>query len=102
MISKCVFSPRLPGGGGGGLVTTPPNRFFSGSTKTQNKATLGIKVISFTSFAVILMKKLPSDGSRVSRQSPKVGGGVVATSKYFKSPFRKISTWYGAETYRTC
>ena len=33
----------------------------------------------------------------VSRQSSK-----VATSKYFKSPFWKISAWYGAKTFRTC
>ena len=37
----------------------------------------------------------------MSRQSSKVRG-VVATSKYFKSPFWKISAWYGATTFRTC
>ena len=37
----------------------------------------------------------------VSRQSSKVRG-VVTTSKYFKSPFWKISAWYGARTFRTC
>ena len=28
--------------------------------------------------------------------------GVVTTWKYFKSPFWKISAWYGPNTYRTC
>ena len=55
----------------------------------------------FTSFAVILMKKIrgyPEHGGRVSRQSPR----VVATWKYAKSPFWKISAWHGPKTYRPC
>ena len=39
-----------------GVVATPV-LFFSGRSKTQKKVIKGIKVISFTSFAVILMKK---------------------------------------------
>ena len=40
-----------------GVVATPL-LFFSGRSKTLKKVTKGIKVISFTSFGVIFMKKM--------------------------------------------
>ena len=88
------------------LVVTPPRpqRFVSDCTKMQNKVTLDIYVISLTLFAVILMKKsggTRQHGSRVSRQSPRVGGWL---------PPENISNilsllfwiWYRPKTYKTC
>ena len=46
-------NPRLTKGG----LLQPPYGFFYGSSKTLKKVTKGIYVISFTSFAVISMKK---------------------------------------------
>ena len=63
------------------LTKTPLYSFFPGRSKTLKKVTKGIKVISFTSFAVIFMKKnwgYHLTRGRVSRQSQRVRG-VVAT-----------------------
>ena len=62
---------------GKGVVATPLT-VFSGRSKTLKKVTKGIKVISFTSFAVIFMKKkwrYHLARGRVSRQSQRVRGG---------------------------
>ena len=78
-----VVNPRLTRGGG--LLQPPPLRFFSRRIKTQKQTTPGIWVISFTSFAVILMKKIGGTtlgGVRVVVQSWGVGG-VVATKLIF-------------------
>ena len=63
----------------GGLLQ-PPLLFFSGRSKTLQKVTKGIKVISFTSFAVIFMKKkwrYHLTRGRVSRQSQRVTGWMA-------------------------
>ena len=63
-----------------GVVATPLT-VFPGRSKTLKKVTKGIYVISFTSFAVIFMKKIGGTtlpGGRVSRQSQRMRG-VVAT-----------------------
>ena len=72
-----MLNPRLTKRG---LLQPPLPFFFSGSSKTLKKVTKGIWVISFTSFAVIFMKKIGGTtlpGGRVSRQSQR--GGVDAT-----------------------
>ena len=69
-----------------------------------------IKVISFTSFAVIFMKKMGVSvppyvpRGRVSRQSQRVGVDATLFSfqKFWFAILKKISAHYDAETYRTC
>ena len=48
-----TINPRLNKG-----VVATPLTVFPGRSKTLKKVTKGIKVISFTSFAVIIMKKM--------------------------------------------
>ena len=49
---KHDLNPRLTKG-----IVATPLRFFPGRSKTLKKVTRGIKLISFTSFAVTFMKK---------------------------------------------
>ena len=78
-LSLCLkhsLNPRQTKGGG----LQPPLRFFPGRTKTLKKVMQGIKVISFTSSAVILMKIIGGTtlpGGSLNRQSQRVRGVVA-------------------------
>ena len=81
--SVCLtLAVDYPSSNQGGLLQ-PPLRFFSRSLKNAKESYQGHRVICFTSFAVIFMKKLGGTtlpGGRVRRQSQRVRvRGVVTT-----------------------
>ena len=85
-----MINSRLTKGGGGVVAT--PLLFFSGRSKMLKKVAKGIKVISFTSFAVIFMKKkwrYHLTRGRVSRQRQRVTGWMAPFFSFwaFNSPF---------------
>ena len=99
-VHTVPFNPRPTKGGG----YHPPYGLSPAAQKRKRKWPRASRTSLLHPLRSFWWKKTggtPEDGGRVSRQSSKVRG-VVATSKYFKSPFWKISAWYGAKTFRTC